>query len=125
MLLWSFSTLPARIFYKRFGFQNLIECCLLQVFINDDHFLAVVGAFAAIFNASGRVFWGHLCDKFGYRLCMLIVTAAMALLYMTFAYAPVYGGKPLFAMWVWAIFFFFCANFVLLPTATAQTFGTR
>ena len=35
-----------------------------QVFITDDHFLAVVGAFAAIFNAFGRVFWGHMCDKF-------------------------------------------------------------
>ena len=88
-------------------------------------FLAVVGAFAAIFNASGRVFWGHMCDKFGYRNCMCVSSIAMALLYLTFGYAPVYGGKALFAMWVWAIFFFFCANFVLLPTATAQTFGTR
>jgi len=49
----------------------------------------------------------------------------MALLFLTFGYAPVGGSKVLFAMWVWAIFFFFCANFVLLPTATAQTFGTR
>jgi nitrate/nitrite transporter NarK len=107
------------------GYINSMYKAYGQVFIKDDHFLAVVGAFAAIFNASGRVFWGHLCDKFGYRSCMVVVTIAMALLYLTFGFAPVYGGKALFAMWVWAIFFFFCANFVLLPTATAQTFGVR
>ncbi len=33
--------------------------------------------------------------------------------------------QALFAVWVWAIFFSFCANFVLLPTATAQCFGTK
>lgn len=38
-----------------------------QTFIKDDHFLAIVGAFAAIFNSSGRIFWGHLADNFGYR----------------------------------------------------------
>ncbi len=34
-----------------------------QGFINDDHFLAIVGALAAVFNSLGRIFWGHLCDK--------------------------------------------------------------
>lgn len=38
-----------------------------QTFIDDDHFLAIVGAFAAVFNASGRIFWGHLTDSYGYR----------------------------------------------------------
>ena len=120
-ILWSTFFLNT----QAIGYINSMYKAYGQVFINDDHFLAVVGAFAAIFNASGRVFWGHLCDKFGYRSCMLVVTASMALLWLTFGFAPVYGGKVLFAMWVWAIFFFFCANFVLLPTATAQTFGTR
>ncbi len=56
---------------------------------------------------------------------MVVVTTGIAVLYLTFAFVPAFGGKTLFAMWVWGIFFFFCANFVLLPTATAQTFGTR
>lgn len=107
------------------GYINSMYKAYGQVYITDDHFLAVVGAFAAIFNASGRVFWGHLCDKFGYRHCMVVVTVSIALLYLSFGVAPYYGGKAMFAMWVWAIFFFFCANFVLLPTATAQTFGTK
>ena len=95
-----------------------------QGFVRDDHFLAIVGALAAVFNACGRVFWGHLCDSFGYRACMCVVTTAVGLLYATFTFVP-HGGKPLFALWVWAIFFCFCASFVLLPTATAQCFGTR
>jgi len=120
-ILWSTFFLNT----QAIGYINSMYKAYGQVFITDDHFLAVVGAFAAIFNAFGRVFWGHMCDKFGYRNCMCLVSICMALLFLTFGYAPVGGSKVLFAVWVWAIFFFFCANFVLLPTATAQTFGTR
>ena len=120
-ILWSTFFLNT----QAIGYINSMYKAYGQVFITDDHFLAVVGAFAAIFNAGGRVFWGHMCDKFGYRNCMCITSAFMAILYLTFGFAPSYGGKTFFAMWVWGIFFFFCANFVLLPTATAQTFGTR
>lgn len=95
-----------------------------QTFINDDHFLAIVGAFAAVFNASGRIFWGHLCDTFGYRSCMVVVTVGIAAFYASMVIVPE-GGKALFAVWIWSIFFCFCANFVLLPTATAQCFGTK
>merc|ERR1719189_2545909 len=100
--------------YKAFG----------QTFIRDDHFLAVVGAFAAIFNSGGRVLWGHLCDVFGYKLCMMMVTSLITLLFSTL-YFTEYGQRATFAVWVWAIFFSFCGNFVLLPTATAQCFGTK
>ena len=31
----------------------------------------------------------------------------------------------LFALWIWLIFFSFCGNFVLLPTASAVCFGTK
>lgn len=72
-ILWSTFFLNT----QAIGYINSMYKAYGQVFINDDHFLAVVGAFAAIFNASGRVFWGHLCDKFGYRSCMLVVTASM------------------------------------------------
>jgi len=105
------------------GYINSMYKVFGQEFIQDDHFLAVVGAFAAVFNSGGRVLWGHLCDLFGYKFCMLIVTSAITFLYSTF-YFTEYGQKATFAIWVWAIFFSFCGNFVLLPTATAQCFGT-
>ena len=59
-----------------------------------------------------------------FRLCMGVVSMALGAFFFTFRMVE-FGGKPLFAMWVWGIFFCFCANFVLLPTATAQSFGTK
>merc|ERR1719471_2657001 len=44
------------------GYINSMYKAFGQTFIQDDHFLAIVGAFAAVFNSSGRVLWGHLCD---------------------------------------------------------------
>ena len=106
------------------GYINSMYKAFGQTFIRDDHFLAVVGAFAAIFNSGGRVLWGYLCDVFSYKLCMMMVTSLITLLFSTL-YFTEYGQRATFAVWVWAIFFSFCGNFVLLPTATAQCFGTR
>jgi len=106
------------------GYINSMYKAFGQTFIKDDHFLAVVGAFAAIFNSGGRVLWGHLCDVFGYKTCMVMVTSLISLLFSTL-YFTEFGQKATFAIWIWAIFFSFCGNFVLLPTATAQCFGTK
>jgi len=106
------------------GYINSMYKAFGQTFIQDDHFLAVVGAFAAIFNSGGRVLWGHLCDVFSYRMCMIMVTSLISLLFSTL-YLTEFGQKATFAIWIWAIFFSFCGNFVLLPTATAQCFGTK
>jgi len=106
------------------GYINSMYKAFGQTFINDDHFLAVVGAFAAVFNSGGRVFWGHMCDVFGYKMCMLLVTTLISILYSTL-YFTEFGQRATFAIWIWAIFFSFCGNFVLLPTATALCFGTK
>jgi len=106
------------------GYINSMYKAFGQTFISDDHFLSVVGAFAAVFNSGGRVFWGHMCDVFGYRSCMLMVTCLISLLFSTL-YFTEFGQQATFAIWIWMIFFSFCGNFVLLPTATAQCFGTR
>ncbi|CAH1782091.1 unnamed protein product [Owenia fusiformis] len=93
-----------------------------QTFIADDQFLALVGAFAAIFNGFGRIFWGHFADRFSYKSAMLIQTCSMFCLMMTLTACP-YGGKPMFFIWVCLIFGTFSGNFALLPTATAKIFG--
>jgi hypothetical protein len=43
-------------------------------------------------HAAGRVFWGHLCDVFGYKMCMTLVTVCISVLYSTL-YFTEYGGK--------------------------------
>ncbi|XP_023322792.1 uncharacterized protein LOC111697129 [Eurytemora carolleeae] len=106
------------------GYINTMYKAFGQTFIDDDHFLAIVGAFAAIFNSSGRVFWGYMCDVFGYKMCMILVTSSISFLYATL-YFTEFGSKALFAVWVWLIFFSFCGTFVLLPTASAVCFGTK
>ena len=42
-----------------------------QTFINDDVFLAWVGAFAAICNALGRIMWGTLADRYSFKVGLL------------------------------------------------------
>ena len=53
---------------------------------------------------------------------MMMVTTLITILFSTL-YFTEYGQRATFAVWIWAIFFSFCGNFVLLPTATAQCFG--
>ncbi|QQP42295.1 Oxalate:formate antiporterlike, partial [Caligus rogercresseyi] len=110
-ILWSTFLLNSQVI----GYINSMYKAFGQTFIKDDHFLAIVGAFAAIFNSGGRIFWGHLCDTFGYRSCTMVVSSLLAS----------HREQGPLASWVWAIFFCFCGNFVLMPTATAQCFGTK
>ena len=62
-----------------------------QTFIQDDHFLAMVGTVAAIFNAGGRVVWGQLCDSFGYKVCMVTVTVLCTVLALYCTVPGVHG----------------------------------
>ncbi|XP_072034077.1 apicoplast pyruvate carrier 1-like [Amphiura filiformis] len=100
--------------YKAFG----------QSFIKDDSFLAIVGAFSALFNAGGRLFWGALADMFSFRAAMLTLCSTFAVLMLTFMATPD-GGNAMFFIWVCALFFTFGGNFSLFPTATARAFGTE
>ena len=54
-------------FFQAIGYTNAMYKAYGQTYISDDHFLSVVGAVAAVFNAGGRVFWGNLSDAYGYR----------------------------------------------------------
>ncbi|XP_041483300.1 oxalate:formate antiporter-like [Lytechinus variegatus] len=95
-----------------------------QMFIPDDHFLALVGSFAAIFNAGGRLFWGCLADRYSYKLAMVLLTGSNAIFILTLVAAQ-YGGKAMFFIWICGIFFTFSGNFALFPTATARAFGSK
>lgn len=47
---------------------NSVKQAYGQSFIKDDHFLAIVGSLAAVCNGSGRIMWGHLADKYSFRV---------------------------------------------------------
>ncbi|CAL1545164.1 unnamed protein product [Lymnaea stagnalis] len=95
-----------------------------QTFIVDDTFLALVGAFAALFNAVGRIIWGLIADRFSFRVSLLLVCAFFTCLMLTFQVSE-HGGKPLFFIYVCLLFGSFSGSFALFPTATAKCFGRK
>ncbi|BFZ00816.1 hypothetical protein BsWGS_03855 [Bradybaena similaris] len=95
-----------------------------QTFISDDSFMALVGSFASVFNAGGRVFWGVLADKFSFRVAALIMSAAFTCLMLTLQLSE-RGGKPLFFIYVCLLFGSFSGSYALFPTATAKCFGRK
>lgn len=101
-------------FYKAFG----------QTFIEDDHFLSLVGAICSIFNCSGRLFYGLLMDKTTYRLAMTTETVGLFCLFSTL-YATSILGQVGFAIWIWMIFLTFPGTYSTQPAVTVQTFGHK
>ncbi|XP_071085862.1 apicoplast pyruvate carrier 1-like isoform X1 [Haliotis cracherodii] len=93
-----------------------------QTFIQDDVFLATVGAFAAVFNAGGRIAWGHLADRFSFKISMMCLCALFTALLLTIGLTSM-AGKWLFFIYVCLIFGTFSGNFSLFPVATARSFG--
>jgi len=100
--------------YKAFG----------QTFINNDQYLATVGAIAAVLNSGMRVVWGFLADKYTYKVLMCVLTSSMAILLCTWTLTPMMG-KEAFAAWVWAMYMDESGHFTLLPICIAQTFGPK
>lgn len=95
-----------------------------QTFIKDDHFLAVVGSLAAVCNGFGRILWGHIADKYSFRMAMMLSCGSFAVLTLSFGLTSL-AGKGLYLIYVCLLFLSFSGNFSLLPTATSKTFGQK
>lgn len=100
--------------YKSFG----------QEFINNDHYLAVVGSISAIFNCLGRIVWGWIADKVSYKFALVVLNATMTVFLLTF-YTSSLGGKEMYFIWVCIIFFCVGGSFSVFPTAVARCFGLK
>lgn len=100
--------------YKFFGMS----------FIEDDHFLAVVGSTASVLNCLGRIVWGLLADQLSYKVALVTLSGTMTVLLLTF-FTSVLGGKAMYLIWVCAIFFCIGGNFSLFPTAIGRCFGPK
>ncbi|XP_022101918.1 uncharacterized protein LOC110985293 isoform X2 [Acanthaster planci] len=93
-------------------------------FISDDRLLSLVGSVSAIFNASGRLFWGYIADVYSYQVAMTSLCCCMSALMLSFIATP-QGGEVMFFIWICFIFFTFSGNFSLFPTVTARSFGVN
>ncbi|KAG7153850.1 Major Facilitator Superfamily-like protein 2 [Homarus americanus] len=81
------------------GYINAMYKSFGQTFISDDHYLAGIGSFAAIFNAVGRIVWGRLMDKTSFRTAIRILTLMLTLLFATMPLTK-HMGKVGFTGWV-------------------------
>lgn len=93
-------------------------------FIDDDHFLAIVGSIAAVFNCLGRIVWGLIADRVSYKFALVLLSATMTIFTLTF-YSCILAGKVMFFIWVYVIFFCIGGNFSLFPTAIGRAFGLK
>jgi len=104
--------------YKVFGTTST-----LGGIADKDGFLVLVGSFAALFNGLGRVAWGFLADKIGYKKAMYGMFGFQAVLMIILPFVG--GSAAMFFIVVNLIYFCFGGNFSLYPTATADTFGVK
>ena len=106
--------MPVNTFWKAFG----------QTFIRDDHFLAMVGSGSSVFNMSGRLVWGLMCDVTGYKPTMVAIAGLLAAFLFTFPLTSV-AGQGMFLVWVWALYFCMSGTYSVVVTGTADTFGVQ
>uniref|UniRef100_A0A7S2Y534 Major facilitator superfamily (MFS) profile domain-containing protein n=1 Tax=Fibrocapsa japonica TaxID=94617 RepID=A0A7S2Y534_9STRA len=69
----------------------------------------------------GRLFWGSLTDKFGYKGPYLAMVAFQTLMNIIYPYST--GSKTTFALGTCAIFFCLGGNLVLAPIISNAAFG--
>ena len=103
---------------------TLYKFFALQLITSDDHFLAVVGSVAAIFNFLGRIVWGLVADMVSYKFALVLLSGLMTIALLTF-YACTEGGRAMLFVWVCLIFFCIGGNYCLFPTAIAHCFGPK
>ncbi len=88
---------------------------------------AVTGTAMAVFyslaNGIGRIAWGSISDKIGYKLSLVIMCAIQGVVMLLFYFM---GGTPaLLYLAALLIGFNFGGNFALFPLATSDMFGAK
>ncbi|CUT98823.1 oxalate:formate antiporter [Echinococcus multilocularis] len=90
----------------------------------DDQFLSAIATTSAAFNCLGRVFWGHMVDRFSSKCPLMCFLVMWGSLFVTFPYvAAGAAGRTLYAIWVFGLFFSLSAHFVVIPSTCTRVFG--
>ena len=88
-----------------------------------DGFQSLVGGMGALCNGVGRIFWGSLSDKIGFKKSYIVLTSAQVLLHSLYSQSAV--SKNLFLLATCTSFFLLAGNFALIPPATQRLFGAK
>ncbi|VDM21048.1 unnamed protein product [Hydatigera taeniaeformis] len=120
-LIIFFDTVPITLqssAYKVFGSANNLE----------DRFLSTIATCTAIFNCSGRVIWGLICDHVSFKIplgCFLVIWGVLFGTFPVIARAPTHVFQGLYPVWVFLLFFSMAGHFVLMPAACSRIFGPK
>ena len=108
---------------KLFGIDALQE----RAGLSAAEASAVAGTAMAVFyslaNGIGRIAWGTISDKIGYKLSLVIMCATQGVVMLLFYLMG--GTQVLLYLAAMLIGFNFGGNFALFPLATADMFGAK
>ncbi|CAL8085004.1 unnamed protein product [Calicophoron daubneyi] len=99
-----------------------------QKYMSDDLFLSTVVTISAIFNCGGRVAWGHIVDRFSFKIPICAMFLLWGVFLITFPHlylVPEDALKPVYALWVFAMYFTISGAFSMMPSATNILFGPK
>mmetsp|Transcript_27841 Transcript_27841/g.28089 ORF Transcript_27841/g.28089 Transcript_27841/m.28089 type:complete len:483 (+) Transcript_27841:44-1492(+) len=115
MIIMSASTsLNVANIYKRFA--TTAEA------LHGDAFQATVGGLGAVCNGGGRLIWGMVSDKIGFKKSFLILTILETILQIIYPYSK--SSKPMFLVMTCLCFFCLAGNFALVPPAIQRLYGS-
>ena len=93
-------------------------------FIDDDHFLTLVGSISFIFSIFGSFFGVLIASYISYTLTFIISSGILTVFLLTF-YACTVGGKVMFLIWMCVIFFNSGGIFSVLPVVMEHIYGLQ
>lgn len=102
--------------YKQFAATNSA--------LVGDSYQAALGAMGCIFNGVGRLFWGVLSDKIGFKKCFTLVTVLQAVLH-GFLFNNSAGSKVTFMAAICSVYFLLAGHFALMPPTMAKLYGSK
>jgi OFA family oxalate/formate antiporter-like MFS transporter len=82
-----------------------------------------VGGIGALFNGLGRLFWGSVSDKIGFKTSFVLLALLQAAGMLTYKLSS--SSKVLFGVNTSLLFFTLAGNFALFPPAIQRIFGPR
>lgn len=93
-----------------------------QTFISNDHYLEMVSAGTSVFNLLGRLCWGALGDKLGYKPTMILLSGCFSIIMLTLHTTSI-GGAVMFTLWLWGLFFCFSGIYSTVCSGIANAYG--
>jgi OFA family oxalate/formate antiporter-like MFS transporter len=94
-----------------------------QPALKGDSYQALVGGMGALFNGIGRLFWGSVSDKIGFKLSFTILTLLQAVIQLFYNQSGL--SKPGFMVANCLSYFCLAGTFAMMPPAIQRMFGPK